>query len=78
MRRRECLTALTALPVAATLARPVRAETLLSQADAAYQDTPKGLQMCGTCTLFLRPAACKLVAGPVARTGWCKLYDMAD
>ncbi len=57
---------------------PARAQRLLSQHEAAYQDTPKGVQMCGTCTMFVRPNACKVVEGEVQRTGWCRLYDMTD
>jgi hypothetical protein len=57
---------------------PVAAQTRLSQHEAAYQSTPKGLQMCGTCTLFVRPHGCKLIDGTIDRLGWCKLYDMAN
>ena len=43
-----------------------------------YQETPKGIQMCATCTLYLPPSACKSVEGEVAASGWCKLFDMVD
>ena len=75
MTRRDCLVA---SGLALVLARAAAAQTRLSQQEAAYQGTPKGLQMCGTCTLFVRPNACKVVDGEVTRTGWCKLYDLAD
>jgi len=46
---------------------------------AEYQDEPKGgIMMCGTCTLFLPPAECKVVEGFVAITGWCNAFDLAD
>lgn len=57
---------------------PVAAQSRLSQQEAAYQSTPKGVQMCGTCTLFVRPHGCKMVEGTIDRLGWCRLYDMAD
>ena len=79
MNRRECIRAgCGGFAVAATWLLSVAAQSLLSQREAEYQSTPNGLQMCGTCTLFIRPHGCKLVSGEVDRAGWCKLYDMAD
>ncbi|GAC1348546.1 MAG: hypothetical protein NVSMB18_37010 [Acetobacteraceae bacterium] len=59
-------------------ATPTTAQTRLSQQAAAYQPTPNGIQLCGTCSLFLAPNACQVVDGPVDHLGWCRLYDMAD
>ena len=50
----------------------------LSKAQAQYQDTPKGIQSCATCTLFVAPHGCKVVDGEVSPDGWCKAYAMAD
>ena len=50
----------------------------MTKAQAEYQDTPKGIQMCGTCTLFDEPHACKVVAGDISPNGWCKAFAMAD
>jgi hypothetical protein len=50
----------------------------MTKPDVDYQDQPKGLQMCSTCTLFEPPAACKIVEGTVSPNGWCKDYAMAD
>jgi hypothetical protein len=50
----------------------------LSKQQAEYQDSPKGLQMCATCTLFEAPHSCKMVEGDVNPNGWCKDYAMAD
>ena len=50
----------------------------MSKAQAEYQDSPKGIQMCATCTLFVAPHACKVVDGEVSASGWCKAYAMAD
>jgi hypothetical protein len=49
-----------------------------SKAAAGYQDSPKGIQSCATCTLFEAPRACKVVEGDVSPSGWCKAYAMAD
>jgi hypothetical protein len=62
----------------AGLAPRAHAHAKMSRAEAQYQDAPKGVQMCATCTLFLPPSACKSVEGDVAADGWCKLFDMVD
>ena len=76
--RRRMLSAPVGLLWAATRWRPAAAQALSSQQAAGYQAQPKGLQMCGTCTLFIEPDRGKTVAGPVERRGWCKLYDPVD
>jgi High potential iron-sulfur protein len=53
------------------------AEKMSKQA-AQYQDTPKGIAMCATCSLFLEPRSCKVVEGDVSPNGWCNAYAMAD
>ncbi len=45
---------------------------------AQYQDQPKDVRSCASCTLFVRPDRCKAVIGKVSPDGWCRLYDMAD
>jgi hypothetical protein len=50
----------------------------MSKAQAEYQDSPKGIQMCSTCSLFEEPHACKVVDGDISPNGWCKAYAMAD
>ena len=50
----------------------------LSKQQAEYQDSPKGIQMCATCSLFEAPHSCKVVEGDVSPSGWCKAYAMAD
>ena len=74
--RRALLRALAAAP-RAVQAQP-RPDRLLTQAEAAYQPSPKGIAMCASCTLFVRPNLCKQVEAPVAPDGWCKLFDMVD
>ena len=50
----------------------------LSKAQVQYQDSPKDIAMCATCTLFVAPRACKLVDGDISPSGWCNAYAMAD
>jgi hypothetical protein len=50
----------------------------VSQIDAEYRNTPKGLFSCAACTFFIRPRSCKVVAGDISPTGWCKLFDLPD
>jgi hypothetical protein len=60
------------------LTRSASAQQKMSRQEARYQETPKGIQMCASCTLYLPPSACKSVEGEVAASGWCKLFDMVD
>ena len=79
MRRREfigLLGGITAWP-ASTVAQQAEAEKL-SKAQVQYQDSPKGIAMCATCTLFVSPRACKVVEGDISPSGWCNAYAMAD
>lgn len=50
----------------------------LSKQQADYQDSPKGIQMCATCTLFVAPRSCKVVENDISPDGWCKSNAMAD
>jgi High potential iron-sulfur protein len=63
-----------------TSPKPSLAETIekMSKQQAEYQDSPKGIQMCATCTLFDEPHACKIVEGDISPNGWCKAYAIAD
>jgi hypothetical protein len=84
MRRKLMLTALSgaaalALGTPGTAAPQNPAQQKMTKTQAEYQDEPKGgIMMCGTCTLFLPPAECKVVEGYVAITGWCNAFDLAD
>jgi len=60
---------------------PARADAPLPkilQAEVQYQNTPKGMFSCGVCTFFIKPHSCKIVAGDISPTGWCKLFDLPD
>ncbi len=50
----------------------------MTRQQAEYQDTPKDIYSCATCTLFEAPNGCKVVEGEVSRDGWCKAFAMAD
>ncbi|MBV8777692.1 MAG: iron oxidase [Alphaproteobacteria bacterium] len=66
--------------LAAGAAATARAEDAakIAQAEVQYQPMPKGMFSCAQCTLFVKPNACKVVAGSISPSGWCKLFDMAD
>jgi hypothetical protein len=50
----------------------------MTRQQAEYQDTPKDIYSCATCTLFEPPKSCKVVDGDVSPDGWCKAFAMAD
>jgi hypothetical protein len=73
--RRTLITAALCAAVPAPAAtRPAK----LSQRAAAYRSTPNGMFSCAACTFFIAPRSCKVVAGEISPTGWCKLFDLAD
>jgi hypothetical protein len=54
--------------------RAVADQAKVAQKLVGYQDTPKGAQRCDNCTQFEAPSSCKVVAGTVQPSGWCKVY----
>lgn len=54
------------------------AQGKMSPKEAEYQDAPKDIRMCATCTLFVPPKSCKVIEGDVSPNGWCKLFALAD
>jgi hypothetical protein len=79
-RRRAIRVALrgVAAGLAVGLAAQATAQDKMSRKDAEYQDSPKDIRMCGTCSLFVPPKSCKVVDGDISPTGWCKLFVLAD
>lgn len=57
---------------------PSEASEKMTWQQAEYQDTPKDIYSCATCTLFEPPKYCKVVEGEVSRDGWCKAFALAD
>jgi hypothetical protein len=55
-----------------------QAQQKMSKQEAEYQDSPKDIRMCATCTLFEAPKSCKVVEGDVSPNGWCKAFVLAD
>lgn len=55
-----------------------QAQEKMSKQEAEYQDSPKDIRMCATCTLFQPPKSCKVVEGDVSPNGWCKAFVLAD
>jgi hypothetical protein len=51
----------------------VGAREKMSQKEAEYQDSPKDIRMCATCTLFEPPKSSKVVEGEISPNGWCKV-----
>jgi len=54
------------------------AQAKMSKREAEYQDRPKDIRMCATCTLFEPPMSCKIVEGDISPNGWCKAFALAD
>jgi hypothetical protein len=79
-RRKLLRAALVGVTGEATLAmiRDTRAREKMSREEAQYQDSPKDIRMCATCSLFEPPKSCKVVEGEVSPTGWCKAFALAD
>ena len=50
----------------------------MSQKEAEYQDSPKDIRMCATCTFFEPPRSCKVVEGEISPNRWCKVFALAD
>ena len=59
---------------------PARAQSMVSQATAMYQDKPNGMQQCDKCVNFIpgktptANGACIKVEGVISPHGWCGLF----
>jgi len=62
------------LTSAATAADDVEEAQKITQAEARYQQQPKGQQRCEICLQFNPPSACKIVQGPINPRGWCQFF----
>lgn len=80
--RRTLLRGMAIAPAAALVAGvgAAHAAGTVPQANAKYQNQPKGAQQCSKCNYFLPGASatangqCKLVAGVISPHGWCQLF----
>ena len=73
--RNAALIAGAGVAIGGLVATPATAGAKFSQKMAQYQPTPKGAQTCANCVQFQPAAACKVVDGTVAASGWCMLYS---
>jgi hypothetical protein len=78
MLRRDLLSMLIGGGVCLSIPSRSDASEKMSKQEAEYQDSPKDIRMCATCTLFDPPRACKVVEGDVSPSGWCKAFALAD
>jgi len=61
--------------LATTLAsQDAAASGSVPQSAAGYQDKPNGDKQCDGCSHFAPPSSCKVVAGTISPSGWCKLF----
>ena len=60
--------------LAGAVATQSQAETKVPQKLVGYRDSPNGNQECSNCQYFQPPHACKVVAGTISPTGWCKMW----
>ncbi len=78
--RRTVLGAAAALAVLPVVIPTAASAGVVTQANAKYQDKPKGAAHCAICTYFIpgpKPdanGACKQVAGSISPNGWCQFY----
>lgn len=78
--RRSIVIGATALAAAPLLLPTQAAAGVVTQANAKYQNQPKGPAHCAICKYFLpgaKPDAnggCKQVAGVISPNGWCQFY----
>ena len=49
-----------------------------TKAKAHYQDNPKDVRSCVTCSYFVSRNACTVLEGEVSKHGFCDLYVMVD
>lgn len=72
--RRSVLGFLGSLTGYFTLVRSALAQQKASQAEAKYQNKPKGQQRCAICINFQPPNQCRFVIGPISPQGWCQFF----
>jgi hypothetical protein len=77
-RRRVLISLISCAPLAALSFGGAKAAAKVSQRAAQYQPAPKGGQACAGCNSFIAPNHCKLVAGEISPSGWCRLWTKKE
>jgi hypothetical protein len=77
-RRKILIYLIGSAPLAALSLRGAAAAGKAPQSAAGYQPTPKGGQACAGCNSFVAPDHCKLVAGQISPSGWCRLWTKKE
>jgi hypothetical protein len=76
--RRAILLAAASLACSDVEAQAAAPTKKISKRQAGYQDTPKDVRSCATCSLFQPPRSCAVVEGVISPNGWCSLFALAD
>ena len=77
-RRKVLISLISTAPLAAFSFGGASAAAKVPQRAAQYQPTPKGGQACAGCNSFSAPNQCKLVAGQISPSGWCRLWTKKE
>jgi hypothetical protein len=73
-RRKVLISLIASVPLAVPSSGKAAATGKVAQSAAGYQQAPKGGQACAGCNSFVAPNHCKLVAGEISPSGWCRLW----
>ena len=73
-RRKVIISLIASAPLAVPSFGKAAASGKVAQTAAGYQQAPKGGQACAGCNSFVGPNHCKLVAGEISPSGWCRLW----
>ena len=50
----------------------------LTKAQVHYQDSPKDMRSCATCSFFKAPKTCVVLEGDVSKDGFCDIFSLVD
>jgi High potential iron-sulfur protein len=77
-RRRVLISLISSAPLTALSFGGAKAVEKVPQKAAQYQPAPKGGQACAGCNSYIAPNNCKLVAGEISPSGWCRLWTKKE
>ena len=72
-RRTILISAVRSMPLLA-LSSWAEAGPKVAQSAGHYQPTPNEGRACAACYAFVAPDHCKLLAGEISPSGWCRLW----